>query len=154
MGQGDAIQTVGDQPLPTGIEVVDISGQFLIPGLMDLHAHVIPKTRFLPQAKDPEETLAILLDHGITTIRALPFHSESALMWAADVHAGLLVGPTLIPTSSIFEKQPQRTMRGFGDATLAERWVRREALLGTRWIKVYNSMDRDCLFAIVETARE
>ena len=59
--EGDVIRSVGLEPVPDGIEVVDVTGRFVIPGLMDLHAHVIPQSPFVPQAKDPEETLAILL---------------------------------------------------------------------------------------------
>ncbi len=135
------------------MKVVDASGLYVIPGLFDLHAHVLPKSRLFPAAPAPEEALRLLLDAGVTTIRALPFNSESALLWAAQVNNGTLAGPAMIVASSILEKQRQRTMRGFGDPSTAAAWVRKEALLGVRWIKVYNSMDEDSLRMIVETAR-
>lgn len=151
---GDLIQSVGRDVPPDGLKVVDAGGKYVIPGLFDLHAHVIPKWPVFPTAKEPEETLRILLDSGVTTIRAIPLFSESALTWAALINDGSLVGPTIIPTSSIFEKTPQRTSRGFGDPQTVRAWVRKEALLGARWIKVYDNMDEDSLRAIVETGRE
>lgn len=152
--QGDLIVSVGDDPLPERTEIVEAEGKYVIPGLIDLHAHVIPPSRFFPDAAPPEEALATLLDHGVTTIRCLPLFAESALVWSARVSTGDLLGPAIVPVSGIFEKEAQRTSRGFGDAATARRWVQKEALLGARWIKVYNSMDAECLTAIVSTARE
>jgi len=63
--------------------------------MFDLHAHVIRSSRFFRSAASPEETPRTLLEAGITTIRALPLTSESALGWAARVHDGSLVGPTI-----------------------------------------------------------
>ena len=150
---GDQIRSISSEEPSPGTKVVEACGQYVMPGLFDLHAHVIPKTRFLPGAPEPEEALRLLMDAGVTTIRALPFYSESALQWAAQVNNGTLIGPTIVPASSIFEKEPQRTSRGFGDPNTAARWVRKEALLGARWIKVYNRMDEDSLRTIIETAR-
>jgi imidazolonepropionase-like amidohydrolase len=76
------------------------------------------------------------------------------LTWSAEVNAGVRLGPTIVPASSTFERKPQRTGRGFDDPQTARQWVRKEALVGVRWIKVYNSMDPPSLKAIVETARE
>ncbi len=151
---GDRIQSIGTHQPSTGRKVVDASGLYAIPGLFDLHAHVMPKSPFFPTAPAPHEALRLLLDAGVTTIRALPFNSESALLWAAQVNNGTLPGPTMIVASSILEKERQRTMRGFGDPSTAAAWVRKEALLGVRWIKVYNRMDEDSLRTIIETARK
>ncbi len=151
---GDLIRSVGRDEPPAGVKIVDVSGQYVVPGFFDLHAHVIPKWRAFPTATEPEETLKTLLHAGVTTIRAIPLYSESALTWSARVNDGTLIGPTIVPTSSIFEKEPQRTSRGFGDPQTVRGWVRKEALLGSRWIKIYDSMDEDSLRAIVDTARE
>lgn len=152
--QADRILSISAKEPPDGTETVDIAGSFVIPGLFDLHAHVIPKTLLFPKSKEPEERLQQLLDSGVTTIRAIPFYSESALTWSARVNEGSLPGPTIVPTSSILEKTPQRTSKGFGDPETARRWVIKEALLGCRWIKVYDSMDTDSLAAIVQAAAE
>jgi len=151
---GDRIKSIGTDQPSKGMKVVDAGGLYVIPGLFDLHAHVMPQTRLFPNSPAPEEALRLLLDAGVTTIRALPFYSESALLWAAQVNNGTLAGPTMIVASSILEKERQRTMLGFGDPDTAAAWVRKEALLGVRWIKVYNSMDEDSLRMIVETARK
>jgi imidazolonepropionase-like amidohydrolase len=146
------IESLGAQDAPAGAAVLDLKGRFVIPGLFDLHAHVIPLTPLFPCAP-PEEALATLLDHGVTTIRLLPFYTESAVDWAARVATGELTGPTIVPASGVYEQVPQRGDLGFGDADTAFQWVQRDALLGARWIKVYNSMSEEALTAIVEAAR-
>ncbi len=149
---GDEIEVVDAGIELTGAQTVDGSGLWIIPGLIDLHAHVMPPSMFFPDMKPPEETLGILLDHGVTTIRALPLFSESAGAWSGRINAGLLRGPTIIPASGIFEQVPQRTSVGYGDAEVARSWVAREALLGTRWIKIYNAIDEPSLIAIADEA--
>ncbi len=149
---GDEIEVVEKGLELRGAKTIDGSGLWIIPGLIDLHAHVIPASMFFPDVAPPEETLETLLDYGVTTIRALPFFSESACVWSSRINAGLLTGPTIIPVSGIFEQEPQRTSVGFGDAEIARSWVAREALLGTRWIKIYNSIDEESLSAIAEEA--
>ena len=151
--KGDRIARVDREEIPEGVEVVEIDGKFVIPGLFDLHAHVMPASLRFPGSPPAEEALRALLDSGVTVIRALPLTSELAHEWSAKINQGDLVGPTLVVASGIFEKTPQRTTLGFGDPETARAWVLREALLGSRWIKVYNKMDEASLRVIVETAR-
>ncbi len=151
--KGDVILSIGLEAPPKNANTVDIHGRYVIPGLFDLHAHVIPKSLFFPNAKDPESALQMLLDHGVTTIRALPMHVESALQWASGINAGHMTGPTIVAASGIYERQAQRTSLGFGASAVAENWVHRDALLGARWIKVYNSMDEKSLETIIQTAQ-
>ena len=150
--RGDVVESIGDEPVPAGTEAVDASGKFVIPGLFDLHAHVIPKWDRFPTSKEPEETLRDLINAGVTTIRLIPLYNESAIHFAAEVNRGAITGPTIVPTSSVFEKEPGRTFIGFSDAETARAWVRKEALLGARWIKIYDNMDEECLSAIIEEA--
>ena len=152
--RGDEILSVGTGEVPeVSGDVLDGGGGYVLPGLFDLHAHVIPMHPAFTSAKPPEATLHALLDAGVTSVRCLPLWSESAVLWAARVNAGELEGPHIVPTSHIFELRPQRTKKAFGDPATARQWVLREASLGSRWIKVYNAMDEASLSAIVEACR-
>src|SRR5262245_59651399 len=102
----DRILALGKDVAPEGAERLDVRGSFVIPGLFDLHAHVIQKTTIFPDAEGPEDALRDLLLAGVTTIRLLPFDSEAALGWAARVDTGELEGPTVVSASSIIEKSP------------------------------------------------
>ena len=152
---GDIIESIGTDDPPDGSRVVDISGRFVLPGLFDLHAHIQPfGPGGAPDSPQTAELMLALLEHGITTVRGLPLYSEFGLAVAARVNDGSLEGPTVIPASGLFEREPQRTSWGFGDAETARAWVLKEAMLGTRWIKIYNTMDTESLAAIAEEAHE
>lgn len=151
--RGDRIEEVRPGPIQERMRTVSGEGGYLIPGLFDLHAHVVPAGgRF--GAPPPEEVLEQFLRAGVTTIRLLPLYSESAVLWAARVSHGDLVGPSIVPASQVFEKEAERSSAGFGDPATAAEWVRREALLGSRWIKIYNSMDSASLETIVREAQK
>ena len=70
----DAVFRRGDMDLPSGAEVVDISGSTVIPGLIDCHVHVgvLADNSFL-QVEDPGSLadlfMTTLLRHGVTTVR-------------------------------------------------------------------------------------
>ncbi len=152
--RGDRIESVGYDDPPEDAELIDARDLWVIPGLLDLHAHVIPKSPLYPMALSAEETMVKLVQHGVTAIRCLPLTSEHAHEWRAKITLGRIVGPAMVISSPVFEREPQRTSFGFGDAQTASEWVRREALNGSRWIKVYNAMDPESLKAIVDTAHE
>ncbi len=150
--RGDIIESIGSAPDLPAAQVVDGKGRFVMPGLFDLHAHVLPPSPRFGTTMKAEDTLLQLVRHGVTTIRLLPLASESGIAWAAQTGTGRLRGPSIVPASTLFEQTAQRTSQGFGTPETAAAWVAREAWLGARWIKVYNSMDEDSLRAIVEAA--
>jgi len=94
MVRGDRIEAVGktaNLPVPANAQVVDAAGQFLIPGLWDMHAH--------PFYKD---YLALLIANGVTGIRVMsgePMHHQ----WREEISAGRLIGPRMVITSPILE---------------------------------------------------
>ncbi len=65
---GDRIKSIGTDQPSKGMKVVNAGGLYVIPGLFDLHAHVMPQTRLFPNSPAPEEALRLLLDAGVTTI--------------------------------------------------------------------------------------
>jgi imidazolonepropionase-like amidohydrolase len=99
-----------------GDRVIEGNGAFLIPGLIEAHAHLSwPSSveRFVPGMALPLEELTlttarnarILLDHGFTSAYsagALGEHVEAAL--ASHINDGGMPGPRLIP--STIEREP------------------------------------------------
>ncbi|GJM18235.1 MAG: amidohydrolase [Phycisphaeraceae bacterium] len=150
---GDTIREIGAVEAPPNANVIDVTGSYIIPGLIDLHAHAQP-IRGNGTANDPlaEQVMHALVSHGVTTIRLLPYSSEFGASAAGRAATDTRAWPGVVPASSIFEQTPQRTSLGFGDAGMARAWTDREAALGTRWIKVYNAMDEPSLGAIIEAA--
>ena len=70
----DAVFRRGDMEVPSGADMVDISGSTVIPGLIDCHVHVgvLADNSFL-QVEDPaslaDQFMTTLLRHGVTTVR-------------------------------------------------------------------------------------
>jgi imidazolonepropionase-like amidohydrolase len=94
------------------VKVIDGTGRFLIPGLIDMHVHL-----FLPEATAP--TLNLLLANGVTSIREM-----SSDCWAAAgatdgcvedyrrlrsrIAAGEVAGPDLVAITSAMVMGPTR----------------------------------------------
>lgn len=135
-----------NEALPDDISVVDVSGKYLIPGLIDMHCHI--QERFAPH----------FLASGVTTVRNTagnvfllknmidaPFDVPTPRVYAAD---RMIDGPPGLwgPTS-------------FGnlvtdDPEIARKEVRRQAEAGAKFIKVYGLIKKEVLQAVVEEARE
>jgi imidazolonepropionase-like amidohydrolase len=88
--RGDKISYVGgDTGMPDvpGARIVDGTGRYLIPGLIDLHTHV-SKTR--------ASALGLLVAHGVTTVRDLGGDHDELLGWKEEVKLGKRIGPRLL----------------------------------------------------------
>ena len=91
---GDRIVAVGPADavaVPDGARVVDGRGRFLMPGLADMHLHLaFPGS--LSSAEDNRATFALLLAHGVTSVRNL-WGTPEVLALRDRVEAGELFGP-------------------------------------------------------------
>src|ERR1700676_3347992 len=79
-----AVGTRANMPIPAGIEKIDGSGRFLVPGLIDLHVH--PGARGGPRynAADYtreriEENLNTYVYFGVTSVRSMGTARKGAL---------------------------------------------------------------------------
>lgn len=163
---GNRIATVGraaDVRVPRGAQVVDGSGKYLIPGLWDMHSHVVG---FGPMA------LRLYLPHGVTGVRDMGAERfAKAKAWRDSIAAGLLLGPRMRIASPVVENPrwlafarrmgeqagvPWTLYERFGPSTPEEalRWVDSVAALGADHIKVRNWPDTTTGRALVARARE
>ena len=86
--RGDRIEHAGsraDVPVPEGGEVVDATGKFLIPGLVDLHNHY---------RDDLEEwSWALQLHAGVLTVRSLGSDHGQTPAMVDEARAGIVPAP-------------------------------------------------------------
>ncbi|HEU4388611.1 MAG TPA: amidohydrolase family protein [Blastocatellia bacterium] len=80
--ESNRIKQVGSRSrttVPVNAEVIDGTGKFLIPGLTDMHNHVLTGTTRWPQ--DRKVNLRLLLAYGVTTVfnPTLPIAEHKAL---------------------------------------------------------------------------
>lgn len=127
--QGRRIAAVGPEgtiDVPEGAILVDGSGKYLIPGLIDSHVHL-----FMTWGSNWPDTVAELgwiLASGVTTIRDAGGGGpraklqESYIGLRAAVRAGRIAGPEIVVSGS-----GNDLLRLTGASTLAEAFVRFEA---------------------------
>jgi imidazolonepropionase-like amidohydrolase len=62
------VRNRGARPRPTGDRVIDATGMYVIPGLVEMHAH-LPAPGRTPADRDLEYAYRLYLGHGVTTVR-------------------------------------------------------------------------------------
>ncbi len=139
------IESVGARAgfqLPARTVQVDLAGRWIIPGLIDAHAHVEPWA------------LARYLAWGVTTVRDLHGGLETILRLRRDVNAGAIPGPRIYSAGAMIDGLPTTYPDALGanrprDARKA---VDRLVNAGADLIKVYTRVDPTLLKAVIDEA--
>ena len=72
---GDRIADFGEKlSVPDGAEVIDACGDYVGPGLIDIHTHAQDRTWFY---EDPEKAGRIALEHGVTTVLPVVYFNKN-----------------------------------------------------------------------------
>lgn len=142
-------------------DVLDVAGQYVLPGFIDMHAHVtvlpLGENGRLAARMDraaSAQTLRMLLAAGITTVRNPAAPTEDGVALREAVATGALVGPTILTAGAALN----RTAPGFGpfvatptpEAARAE--VQKQAEAGVDFIKVYAALPPDVIAAAIDEA--
>lgn len=161
---GDRIRAIGPTgavAIPRGARVIDATGQFLIPGLWDMHVHLTAAgvTDF-----------PLFVAQGVTGVRDMGGTWDVIHRWQERIKAGEIVGPRVktagpivenarwlegvrsIPEGRAFLEENPRL--GVGTVEEARSAVDSLARLGVDFIKLRNAPPRAAYFALVEEARK
>ncbi len=134
---------------PSGAQVLDLTGRYLMPGLIEMHAHVLfppldEEGHPLPSF-DRETALALLrtlLLNGITTVRDPGDATEAAVAVRGLLASGVIVGPRLLTAGRILTTAPWH--HAIYVTVTNEREVREEvdwqADVGVDFIKLYQEL--------------
>ncbi len=150
-------------PVPAGARVVDGRNRWLIPGLIDMHAHVTlgPVTglgngtpRMARDTAVVSRSLASLLAAGVTTIRDPgTAHAAWAVALRDSVARGKLPGPRMFVAGPVIDAG---SFEGLVDraSTPAEvvAAVRRHAAAGVDYVKLYAGLPPASIAAGVDAA--
>jgi imidazolonepropionase-like amidohydrolase len=93
---GDRITSVSDTekfPLPKNARVIDATGQYLIPGLWDMHVHSAFGDWF-PGGRDI--ILPLFIANGVTGVRDMGGDIPVLVEWRQDIASGRIVGPRMV----------------------------------------------------------
>jgi hypothetical protein len=117
------------------VNVLNLTGKYIIPGLFDMHAHVAGVSNSYNQSKS-ENMLRMLLANGITTIRNPGGPTEQAVALKKDVASGKITGPRIFTAGRLIN-DPQIPVPFVGKQVKTEQEVRQEvrlqAAIGVCW---------------------
>ena len=140
-----ALGPVDTTPVPSGAARVEGQGRYLMPGLADMHLHLVPGTG---QPEDPAgQVLALLLANGVTTARALGGPKDTSRVVRDRVARGEVLGPTLrVAGPSLHGKSVQGPEQ-------ARQRVREYKEAGYDVVKTHGFLGRETYDAMMAEAR-
>jgi imidazolonepropionase-like amidohydrolase len=136
----------------SGVTVVDGGGGYLVPGFIDMHAHLL-QPRCNPEAGRSvkfdravsERMMSALLDFGITTVRSPATPTVEGLRLRDDLNAGRVRGPRAFASAELID-DPKLT-----DQQLRE--VVRDALpYRPDYFKVYARLSPQAVASVIDEA--
>ena len=151
--QGHRITRVGAATKAAGGHVVDAKGQYIIPGLWDMHTHAFFGDR-TPESRDL--ILSLFIANGVTGVRDMGSSLEPVLRARADVATHRLLGPRMIVSGPMLDGPKVSFPASIAITTPA---VGRDAVdslkrHGVDFIKIQSGVPRDAYFAIADEAKK
>jgi imidazolonepropionase-like amidohydrolase/Tol biopolymer transport system component len=147
------IETIGSNvSIPAGAKRIDVKGKTIIPGLVDVHAHVGGENDgILGQTAWP---LVANLAYGVTLSHDPSNDTETVFTNAELVRAGMKLSPRLYSTGTILygAETPFKAVVDSYDDALSH--LRRMKAVGAISVKSYNQQRRDARQMIIKAARE
>ncbi|MDY7232351.1 amidohydrolase family protein [Hyalangium rubrum] len=145
--RGERIEAIGptpSTPVPAGATRIDGAGRYLMPGLVDMHLHLMPGEG---APSDPAvQQLSLLLANGITTARAL-VAPPTALALRERVARREVLGPLLRVAGPSFHG---KSVQG---PEQARQKVREQKAAGYDLIKTHGGLGRETYDAMVAEAK-
>lgn len=145
--RGDEIVSVGalrTTKVPFDATVIDGKGKFLMPGLWDMHVHLID-----------DKSLGLFTANGVTGVRVM-FGSTLQMAWRNKAESGEIVGPRMVLGSPIVDG-PKPVWQGsiaVSNADQAREAVRKIKKDGYDFIKVYSLLSREAYYAIADESKK
>jgi hypothetical protein len=137
-----------DRPHDATYEI-DAHGSYVMPGIVDMHAHTGGATK----APEAEYTYKLWLAHGITTVRGVPFGSlEFALSEKARSARNEIVAPRMFSYHTVGSGERYED-RSIESAEEAREWVRYVAREGADGLKL-RALRPDIMAALIDEAGE
>jgi imidazolonepropionase-like amidohydrolase/Tol biopolymer transport system component len=136
----DRIVSIGG-PVPAGAKVVDCTGKTVIPGLVDVHAHLhYTAGDVLPEQEWRYQTS---LDFGVTTVTDPSASTDTVFTQAERVEAGYEKGPRVYSTGGVLYGALSNDGAKTPDEDAARHHVTRMKAAGATSVKVYQQSQRE-----------
>ena len=138
---------------PPNAESVNGKGGYLIPGLWDMHVHLVFGDWF-PDAKDI--SLPLFIANGVTSVRDMGSELDVVQDWRTQIEAGRLIGPRILTSGPMLDGPKPRFPSSIAIASAEEARHAVDDLKahGADFIKLQSLLPRDAVLAIAEEARK
>lgn len=150
---GNRIKAMGENvQVPSAAKVIDASGKTIMPGIIDVHAH-IGNFRLGTAPQQQWEYFANLA-YGVTTAHDPSSNSEMVFSNAEAIKAGYMVGPRLFSTGVIIygaDGSIKTEINSYEDALFA---LKRTKAWGAFSVKSYNQPRREQRQQIIKAAKD
>jgi imidazolonepropionase-like amidohydrolase len=142
-GRIESVGSAADFKLPPRTLKVDARGRWIIPGLIDAHAHVA------------RWALPRYLAWGVTTVRDVHGTLDSILGLRRALALGTLPGPRIYSAGAMIDGEPTTYPDALPARTAAEarKDVDRLVSAGADFVKIYSRVDPPLLRAILDEAK-
>jgi imidazolonepropionase-like amidohydrolase len=162
-----AVGPVGQVPIPSGASVRDLPGKFLLPGFIDMHAHIafgpVSQTGEGAQMQlrmDYDDAASVelsrrLLEYGITTIRNPAGPLPQAVLLRDRIARGEIPGPRTFTAGEVIDFA---TSPGLGVAARTDSAVRAivraQIAAGVDYVKLYAGLAPALVAAGIDEAHQ
>jgi imidazolonepropionase-like amidohydrolase len=146
---GDRIVAMGPTSttqVPGGATRIDGRGKYLMPGLAEMHAHVVGGNNPNHEAIN-RDILFLYIANGITSIRAM-LGAPNQLPLREQLKRGEILGPTM------YVSAPSLNGQSAPNPDTAAKLVRAHKAAGYDFLKIHPGLSRETYDAIARTAKE
>src|SRR5258706_10919837 len=137
---------------PRNAASVNCRGLFVIPGLWDMHVHLVFGDWF-PDAQ--EISLPLFVAHGVTGVRDMGSELGIGQGWRNEIESGRLIGPRIRTSGPMLDGPKPRFPSSIAIATPEDgrRAVADLKRRGADFIKLQSLIPREGVFAIAEESK-
>jgi len=137
------------------VNVLNLTGKYIIPGLFDMHAHVAGVRKNSYNQNFSETALKMLLDYGVTTIRNPGGPTNQSIALKHNVSKGDIEGPEIFTAGRLLNG-PQIAIpfveKQVSTEEEAREEVRHQAAAGVDYVKLYVGLPPNLVKAAIEEA--
>lgn len=151
----------GSREVAAGVEVLELAGRTVIPGLIDMHAHVVVEARDADGAVTPKwdrestfDMLPTFLRFGVTTVRDPAAPTEAAVALRDAVGRGDVLGPRIVTAGRALIANPfdPDLFVHVRDGDAVRREIAWQRAAGVDFVKLYGSLPPELVAVAIEEA--
>lgn len=151
--EGNRIMAVGkDLHIPADAKVIDAGGKTIMPGLVDVHAHLGTFRNGMSPQK--QWSYYANLAYGVTTTHDPSSTTEMVFSQSEAVKSGAMIGPRIYSTGTILYGADGNFKAVINSLDDARSHLRRIKAVGGFSVKSYNQPRREQRQQVIQAARE